>query len=115
MSLAASVFGRGKLVLDHTLGNVARIAALREDFESATGDVFPQESDDWLSMRFGLIAFTIRSGVHCGDGINRDDVSRLKRELLTVPRGTDRLEIFRAQMLELCDAALKLKAYILFT
>lgn len=110
MSLDACVFKKGtrSIVLDHALGNISRIQNIREEFERLTGTDVDDLCDklSWPCAPFGYIAFTIRNGCHCMDCIPEDTVPRLKRELLSMPRGTDTLEIFRAQMIELCDAAI---------
>ena len=47
------------------------------------------------------------SGSHCGDEIEADKVVALQAELRRLPDGSKYLSQFRAELLELCEVALK--------
>ena len=77
------------------IGNIAHVGALRKEVAALPSD-YPRIS--------GQVLY---SGSHCGDEIEADEVKALQAELQRLPDGSADLDMFRAELLRLCEVALK--------
>ncbi len=77
------------------IGNIAHVGGLRKELADLPND-YPL-----LSER------VLHSGSHCGDEIEADEVEALQAELQRLPAGSADLNQFRAELLGLCEVALK--------
>jgi hypothetical protein len=77
------------------IGNVSAAAQLRRELEAFPG-------------RFRIVQQrVIQDGNHCGDSIPLSLVADLKTELAQIPSGSDELNQFKAEMIVLCEIAIK--------
>ncbi len=77
------------------IGNIAHVGELRKEVADLPAD-YPLIS--------GRVLY---SGSHCGDEIEAGEVAALQAELQRLPNGSEYLSQFRAELLELCEVALK--------
>ena len=98
MGLDAQVFqdDNHTVALGHVrIGNLSAVVELRRELETFSGG-FPI-----VQQR------VIYDGSHCGDSIPPSLVADLRAELTRIPDGSADLNRFKAEMIALCEIALK--------